>query len=188
MLSSHNHDITQFFRDRYPNEFVTFKLIEYKGNVSVFVFYFEEEKHLGKTWNNVSGNVAGLYQAELTEDFDVWNIYMFYLCKSEVSLALKYKIENDRFSSRKIILDNYDEEISDIGVNDIINEHITNVDIIYDPEETKKITLSLDTGTDSAIWDLIKDMALKPGKQSITESEQILSQIAQNIKNEDQQS
>nr|WP_146203182.1 ABC-three component system middle component 1 [Mucilaginibacter oryzae] len=113
---------------------------------------------------------------------------MFYLCKSEVSLALKYKIENDRFSSRKIILDNYDEEISDIGVNDIINEHITNVDIIYDPEETKKITLSLDTGTDSAIWDLIKDMALKPGKQSITESEQILSQIAQNIKNEDQQS
>ena len=186
MLSSHEHDITKFFKERYPNEFVTFKLIEYKGNVSVFVFYFGQEKELEKTWNNLSGNVAGLYQAELIEDFDMWNIYMFYLCGSEISLALKYKIGNDRFSSRKIVLDNYDEEISDIGIKDIINEHITNVDIKYTPKEAKKGTLSLETGTDRAIWDLIKDMSLKPGKQSLAESEQILSKIAQNIKDEDQ--
>ncbi|PRY11895.1 hypothetical protein CLV24_10920 [Pontibacter ummariensis] len=188
MLSSHDHNITKFFSERYPNEFITFKLIEYKGNVSVFVFYFEEESELEKTWSNVSGNVAGLYQAELAEDFDMWNIYMFYLCRSELSLALKYKIENDRFSSRKIVLDNYEEEISDIGINDIIDEHITNIDIMYDPKEAKKLALSLDTGTDRIIWELIKDLSLKPGKKSLHESEQILSQIEQNIKDEDQQS
>lgn len=188
MLSSHSHDITEFFRERYTNEFVTFKLFEYKGNVSVFVFYFEEENELKKAWNNVSGNIAGLYQAELTEDFDMWNIYTFYLCKSKISLALKYKIENDRFSSRKIVLDNYDKEISDMGIKDIINEHITNIDIIYDPEKAKKNTLLLDKGTDGAIWNLINDISLKPGKQSIPESEQILSKIARNIKDEDQQS
>ena len=186
MLSSHNHHITQFFNERYPKEFATFKLIEYKGNISVFVFFFEEENQLQGAWNKLSGNIAGNYQAELMEDFDMWNIYMFYLCKSEVSLALKYKIENDRFSSRKIVLDNYDENISDIGIDDIICEHITNVDIKYDPDEAKKAGLSLDTGTDPAIWDFIKDQALKPGKQSILESEQILLRIEENIKDEDQ--
>jgi hypothetical protein len=185
MLSSHNHKITKFLQKWYPEEFVTFKFIPYKGDISVFVFLLDKEDRLEQMWNKVSGNIAGNYQSELVDEFAVWNIYVFYLCRTNVSIGLKYKIENDRFSSRKIVLDNYAEEVSDIGIDDIIRGHITNADINYDPERDAVTKLSLTTEADPVIWDIIKDETLKPGKQSFPETEQLLSRIQQIIRDED---
>jgi hypothetical protein len=109
------------------------------------------------------------------------------LCRSEISISLKYKIENDRFSSRKIVLDHYTAEVSDIGIDDIVRRHITNQDIQYDPE-TGAEALSLENGADALIWETVKDLSLKAGKQNFQESAPYLTALEQQIRDEDQQS
>lgn len=187
MLSSHDHPITGFLREHYGAAFITFKKITFKGAISVFIFLFKTEAELEAAWDKISGNIAGNYQSELSDQFAIWNIYIFFLCPREVSLALKYKIENDRFSSRKIVLDNNSAEVSDIGVEDIVRRHITNQDIQYDPE-TNSGKLNLEAGTDSLIWETVKTLTLKPGKQNFQDSAPYLSAIEAQIKHENQQS
>ena len=187
MLSSHNHPITTFLRERYPVAFITFKKVIFKGDISIFIFLFDTESELEGAWDKISGNIAGNYQSELTEQFAIWNIYIFFLCRCELSIALKYKIGNDRFSSRKIVLDNYTAEVSDIGIDDIVRRHITNQDIQYDPE-TGADKIDLEAGADKLIWETVKALSLKPGKQNFQESAPYLSAIEAQINDEDQQS
>jgi hypothetical protein len=74
MLSSHDHPITTFLRQHYSAEFVTFKNVTYKGAISLFVFLFDTEADLEQAWDKISGNIAGNYQSELTDQFTIWNI------------------------------------------------------------------------------------------------------------------
>lgn len=101
----------------------TYRKIEYGGSVSVFFVYIADEISLKENWESISVFIASGYQATMADEFNVWNIYLFFVLREVVSNELKYQIENDTFSSRKIIVFPIQPE------DDIVNEHILNNDL-----------------------------------------------------------
>ena len=94
------------------------------------------EKALYNRWIDIRDELASEWQMRNLDDFERWNFYLFYVVenKSKIDRTLKYKIEHDTVSSRKIIInrdefdeDNYESLISsyikyDIGEL-VVEEH-----------------------------------------------------------------
>jgi hypothetical protein len=97
--------------------------------IPIFFITAEKEEILCKTWRSISEFVATNFQSKLKDEFSIWNIYLFFLTPNEISNELKYLIENDTFSSRKIIIPTQTDK------NIIIGEHILNGDLNIDKTE-----------------------------------------------------
>ncbi|MFV5685093.1 ABC-three component system middle component 1 [Flavobacterium sp. GB2R13] len=110
-----------------------FKFIIEKININISVLFayglskdFEENDN----WEKISEEVALKYQSKISDTVDKWNIYIIYLCQDIATKELKNKIENNRFSNRKIVEDNFQTELTDEKAYGLIVKHITNTDLI----------------------------------------------------------
>ena len=111
-----------------------------KWKISVFLSVFEDQQALKENWVDISSTISSAFQVNLKgkeNEFEKWNIYILYICKNDVEKGLKNRIENDKFSSRKIVEDNFIEVLSDDIVEKLIIKHITNTDL----EELLEITV-----------------------------------------------
>jgi hypothetical protein len=137
-----------------------------KWRFSVFVSFIDNSQLLEKVWKQVSDVIASSYQTKLKGDeniFEKWNIYIIYVCKECVSKSLKAKIENDKFSNRKIVENNITDFLSEDFVQKIIVKHITNTDLIDKVENTiSKIEENYEPN-DSDIWNKIPTDKLVSG-------------------------
>lgn len=111
MLSDHYHSVDS-----------SIEAIEYGGRIHSFFLKFQSEESMNELWQEMVSAIAFYFQSNLEEDFEKWNLYVFFLAPGEVSKELKYKIENDPISSRKIVVENYNNE----ATKTIISDHITN--------------------------------------------------------------
>ena len=75
-------------------------------NLYVFSALLENELDLEKLWTKLTNAIAVFFQGELEKEIEIWNIYILFLVKEKVSRDLKYRIEQDKYSTRKIVLDN----------------------------------------------------------------------------------
>lgn len=104
-----------------------------EDNFRINIFIFEANKNtINDNWKRFSSMVAANYQNSnymSDKEFDRWNFYIIYLSKDEISKELKNQIENDKFSSRKIVEDSYDKKFNDAEANSLIVKHITNTDL-----------------------------------------------------------
>ena len=105
-------------------------------NVLLCVTECMSEKALYNRWIDIRDELASEWQMRNLDDFERWNFYLFYVVedKSKIDRSLKYKIEHDTVSSRKLIInrdefdeDNYESLISsyikyDIGEL-VVEEH-----------------------------------------------------------------
>jgi hypothetical protein len=76
----------------------------------IFSALFETTKVLEDLWEVLNDDIAVDFQSTLTIDVESWNIYVVYLVKEQVSRELKYKIEQDKFSCRKLVFDNFNNK------------------------------------------------------------------------------
>ena len=97
------------------------------GIISLFFIESLDESELSKYWDDIVVFISTSYQVNLNDEFSIWNIYLIFLADINVSKELKYKIENDTFSSRKIVVDK-NEEIEKIISDHILND---NMKILY---------------------------------------------------------
>ena len=108
--------------------------------ISVFISIFDEQEFLDLAWKDISNTIASGFQVNLKgkeNEFEKWNIYILYICKNDVEKGLKNRIENDKFSSRKIVEDDLKQQLTDEIVEKLIVKHITNTDL----EELLEITV-----------------------------------------------
>lgn len=77
----------------------------YGGEIQVFILEPLNEEVLEIQWDEVSNWIAFNFQTNLIDEYSQWNIYLFYHCDFIVGKDIIYEIENDTFSSRKIILE-----------------------------------------------------------------------------------
>lgn len=169
--------------------------IEFIGTVSIFSFIFESENMLSQNWYPIIGTIASYYQSKLEEegkDFERWNIYVLFLVKEKVSTQLKYKIENDKFSSRKIVQDKMFNTINVDTISKLIWEHIVNSDLdiseitgIIEPTNTSPIY-----SNNSKIYQLVENSNLKISGRGTDKEEldSLYQQIIKEIGNEIQES
>ncbi|MEG0930838.1 ABC-three component system middle component 1 [Algoriella sp.] len=110
-------------KDEFPDIIFEYSEINFGGIIPTFFINIKDEENLTNKWKAITEFIAVHFQSSLRNEFSVWNIYLFFILEQEIKDDLKYIIENDTFSSRKIIIyPNQDVEI-------IIQEHIKNDDI-----------------------------------------------------------
>ena len=125
----------------------------------VNIFFLEASNdRIKEIWRRFSNMIAANYQNyEYMGDskFDKWNFYIIYLSKDIVSKELKNKIENDKFSSRKIVEDTYDKEFNHEEANSLIVKHITNADLKGVVEATQETLISAYVPANEKLWELL---------------------------------
>lgn len=93
-----------------------------ESDIEVFVTHVMDEKTLATQWKEIRNQVA-LNQTDLDDEFERWNFYLFYVVDNPVAdLSLKYEIEHDTISSRKMVVKA--EAVSDALCNSLISKYI----------------------------------------------------------------
>lgn len=132
-----------------------------ESSFKINIFFFEANYDLiNDFWKRFSNMIAVNYQTSKymsNKEFDKWNFYIIYISKDEVPKELKNKIENDKFSSRKIVEDCYDKEFNDDEANHLIIKHITNSDLKGIVESTEEVKVSPYIPKNQNLWNLLLD-------------------------------
>ncbi len=138
------------------------------GEVSVFCFLVEKIEQLEANWENIRDFIAMYFQSNLESEFSRWNLYLLFVCATEIPIKLKYQIENDTISSRKIVIENYKNDgraPDDNQLGHLISKHITNDDIQL--EQSSDLNNYSDSPIfDSKVLNFIQNKSIAAGKKS----------------------
>lgn len=163
---------------------VSIRVEEYKGKIHAFFIRVPDEKLLETDWEKISNSIAVYYQGQLDNEFEIWNLYLFYITQKVVQKHLKYKIENDTVSSRKILL-GFTGKIDEEFMSRTISEHITNKDLDLLPPEKQAASQKTDFVRDPLIWKEIQASGMMDNSKN---SDTTLQSIEAKLKNEIQKS
>ena len=77
-----------------------------KGNILICFTECLTEDELRNDWRTYRNYFASEYQTDDIDEFERWNFYLFYVVdnKNTIERNLKYEIEHDTISSRKIVV------------------------------------------------------------------------------------
>lgn len=139
----------------------------YGYNVLIFN---SDLKELANKWNKVASSVSLIYQADIEVEFEKWNLYIVFVCSNIVPKELKAKIENDKYSSRKIVVGNINKELTEDVIDCIIRKHITHSDLIDIVDNTVTKLEEIYVPNDSSIWSKIPTDKLVSGNLELQKS------------------
>jgi hypothetical protein len=94
------------------NEFSQYNLQLWENNkekfiTNIFIVTLTDENVLSEIWENLIAKIAFHYQSNLEKEIELWNIYVIFFIENQIEQKeLKYKIENDHYCARKIVIDN----------------------------------------------------------------------------------
>lgn len=151
-------DVINQLKEKYKTCDFQFRLAQSNVNISVF-FVLTNSSVLSEEslWENISKEIALKYQSKLETVYEKWNLYIIYITSDITPKELKNKIENDKFSSRKIVEDSHNNDISEDEANRLIVKHITNADLKEIVEETQEVTISEYIPKNEKLWELLLD-------------------------------
>lgn len=96
----------------------------------VFSIYFPTEELLTIHWEEAKKYIAAYVQGLLLEkSVERWNLYLFFLVGETVDSQLQYVIEQDKYSTRKVVWDEVGDCPNDDGIVKIISEALFLLDI-----------------------------------------------------------
>lgn len=155
-------------------EGLNFELLATEGNerISCIICSSVHSKTISESWEKIVGLIAGIYQSALTNEFSKWNIYLVFFSKEPLDLALKYKIENNKFSMRKIVIN---ERLLPSGqsVHEYLNSEILGLDLQLLTQNPNQAT----TLVPSKLSQLIESLGEIPFDQKTTSFEQRAAQL-----------
>jgi len=91
--------------------------------VDIFITRPLDHDKLKAEWEAIRNEVANC-QSAVDDEFERWNHYLFYMVEAEAmrDINLKYKIEHDTISSRKILISH--SEYAEDGFEAVIRKYI----------------------------------------------------------------
>ncbi|MFT6901964.1 MAG: hypothetical protein ACJAXS_002171 [Colwellia sp.] len=105
--------------------------------MSAIVCKISHQKSLSLYWEEISSLISVEYQSKLNEEYSRWNIYLLFLADCSIENQLKYKVENDTFFVRKLVIDNVSQVIGERSVDTYLNCLILGDDLISNSSESK---------------------------------------------------
>jgi len=156
---------------------ISYQELDYNGKIPVFFIRCSSVEDLENKWAGLVDSVAFDFQSQLTDEFQIWNIYMFFIKPAGIADSVKFnslklKIENDTFSSRKIVVEDQD-------ASDIINEHIINKNVNFSVELEASPKPAF--AANPLLWSILEDKTLK--KQKLTaEATSTFDDLVQQLK------
>lgn len=74
---------------------------------NIFIVTLTDENILSEIWENLIAKIAFHFQSNINKEIELWNIYVIFFIENQLEQKeLKYKIENDHYCARKIVIDN----------------------------------------------------------------------------------
>lgn len=137
------------------------KCWKYSNEYEIFIFtkVFENEEELINNWETINESIAIEFQSTLESDVSIWNLYLILFVQGNVKLERKLEIEQDKYSTRKIVKDNF---ILDTEKK-FIEEKLFNIDLgsqdreDKDSEKSLKDELSIFKDLDSLLKEAINE-------------------------------
>lgn len=120
-------------------------------NIPIVFIQFNDLNDLEKYWKEFNSLITAEYLIRLETDFSKWNSYVFYLTESTVKKPLKYEIENNKFSTRKIVIESINQTVDDNTIKSILSEHIINDNIEFNVESKNVESFSKNTIINEAL-------------------------------------
>ena len=113
--------------------------IKNEGEYNIYLFVIEifNEEKLESIYECITTNIAFEFQTELDKLIERWNIYLIAITAFEVKADINYKIEQNTFSTRKIIYDNFNKDEKEI--KEYIEDKLFNIDKKLTIEENQEI-------------------------------------------------
>lgn len=95
-----------------------------KAQILVCVTNCLTEDELRKSWRIFRNEFSEDYQIDEIDEFERWNFYLFYVVedKNAIDRNLKYEIEHDTISSRKIVVSK--DELHDADGESLVSRYI----------------------------------------------------------------
>lgn len=118
--------------------------LSFGGIVPIIFVRFSSVDTLAKNWKDFNSYVAAEYMTLIKNEYSKWNFYIFYLSSENVEKQVKYEIENNKFSSRKIVIESVNSIIEE-EINFLISEHITNDNIQIGVEKEQSLKFKKNT-------------------------------------------
>lgn len=113
----------------------SFDSFDVRSKILVCVTKCLTEDELRETWRNYRNDFAVEFQTDDIDEFERWNFYLFYVVdnKNAIDRSLKYEIEHDTISSRKIVVSK--DELQDENGESLVARYIK-----YDMGQVKACT------------------------------------------------
>lgn len=111
-------------------------------NIYIFQVIVEDEKDLETYYEKITAAIATEFQINLEKTIEKWNIYLIFECKNKVSEELKGQIEQDKYSTRKMVWDSLKE--SELGDKVYIKNRLLYLSIVTDAPKTHEEISLLD--------------------------------------------
>jgi len=103
-------------------------LKDYK--IYIFSIQIDKGSDLIEVNNNLRDFIAIYFQSQLLEKMvEKWNIYQVIFVNEKVAPPIKQKIEQDKFSTRKIVISGFPEKLSESDTKQLIADEIFNFTI-----------------------------------------------------------
>lgn len=145
--SFHMSEFLKKFTENFPEISLDHHTANFKDKAAnVFHIKIDTEDRLRNKWKQISNFIAMNFQRHLNDEFEQFNMYLFYNLASQVSKELKYSIENDLFSSRKIIIteeEDFNKVLADHVVNSLSSFDNTQKDLPMEYSQNKIIKETL---------------------------------------------
>lgn len=123
-MTSSNKNIVTKLSENFPEATISHHEVIISHTVHVLIIKVQNEELLNSLWKRIRDYIAVYFQTTMESEFERWNLYLIYVSEKIISKELKYKIENDRISSRKIVVDHFMEEFNDKSISAIIKKYI----------------------------------------------------------------
>lgn len=164
-------------KKEFPIKELVFGELQFGGVIPIIFVSFETLYDLNKNWKDFNGQITTDFVIDFKEEYSRWNFYIFYLSNETVEKQLKYEIENNKFSSRKIVIESVNS-ITEKEINFLISEHITNDNIQIGVENKQSLKFNKNT----SISNIIDKLSLN--KKSDGDLQDALNSIEKIYKNE----
>lgn len=95
----------------------------------IFTIKIDTINQLKDIWNKFTENIAFFFQDGFENKYESWNVYVVFFTGEKIPRPLKYEIENNRYSSRKIVMDEISPPIDENKIKEKISKRIFQLNI-----------------------------------------------------------
>ncbi|MED5121611.1 MULTISPECIES: ABC-three component system middle component 1 [Priestia] len=118
---------------------------EEKYDLYIFTVVMKDQDELIQNWKDISSDIAIHFQGGLKNDIEIWNIYILFLVFNSVNSEVRYLVEQNKYSSRKLVIEDVERPLSETDIDNIINDKLFSITVkspsIVPPTESISMTL-----------------------------------------------
>lgn len=126
--------------------------------INIFTIIFEDESKLNNLWEEINNDIGFYFQSTIDNEASRWNLYIFFFIKRNVSSIIKYVIEQDKYCARKIVVENFKD---DVPIDKYIENRLFNIKIKQKEESESKTEkeslIEIISNSDNKLVNIIKE-------------------------------